>query len=157
MSRLSMLIELARNGRQFTAYLPAKPTGKTATRRRGAILGVRSVNKLPPVNPSSEFSKLEEAVLTALLEGPTRNFVQPLSYLSEQILPNNPSMLNGVLRKMQEKGVITTPESSAGEMGVKLTLKGAVIALYGSWMFESSPGDEKLPWLTQLPSVQHST
>lgn len=156
MKRLSMLIELARNGKRLTASLTTQSPPKRRVQSRGAILGARRIMETAKVDESRDLQKQEDAVLMTLLEQPTRNMVYPLNRLSEQVLPVDLSNLRGILQRMQERGEITLAKNAEGELGAKLTLKGSVVALYGSWLLESCQAGEKRPSLIQLPSVQLS-
>jgi hypothetical protein len=90
----------------------------------------------PPEIQPKKRSEPEERVLAAFLELPLKNQVLSLNDLSKYVFPDNPTLLQTVLQNMHEGNLIRMVQTEDGLRGVKLTLKGAVTALYGEWPFE---------------------
>lgn len=148
MNRLSTKIELARNGPQFKLSLLTESSSRVRTRARGAILGARSSSQ-QVISQLEDLPRQEEAVLSALSELSTGDSAYPLKRLREEVFYGDARKLEGVLEGMQRKGVITLEKGAEEEWRARLTLKGAVVALYGDWLLERSLDGTK-PGLIQV-------
>ncbi len=153
MKGLSTLLELARNGKQSKVSLHDETTARARARVRGAILGARST-KERAVEEVENFSRQEEAILNALLEHATGDLAFPIDRLCKEIFSGDTRRLTGVLQRIQEEGLIAVATAN-GEPGAKLTLKGAVFALYGDWLLEERGNPEK-DSLLQIPAIRHA-
>jgi hypothetical protein len=142
MIRLTTLLELARNGKQFKTSLVTESSSRVRAHARGAILGARS-STVPSIRQVESFQSQEEAMLSALVEPSHGDSAFPLDRLCEQVFYGDTRRLEGVLRRMQEKGMITMVRGADEELSVRLTLKGAVVALYGNWLLEESNDEVK--------------
>lgn len=154
MNYLTTWFELARNGKQFTLALFTESPPRVKARARGSILGTGSPSELS-IKQVESFPRQEEAVLTALLELSAGDSAFQVNRLCEQVFNGDRRSLEGVLQRMQERGVVTLEKGADGELAAKLTLKGAVVALYGDWLLGDRYDDSK-PSSAQVPLVRSS-
>ncbi len=106
---------------------------------RGVILGMRGESKLPDASGHDLASEVEETVLSCLMEEPRTDFIFPLGALNKRMFRESRSILEEVLKKMESQRTIKMEETIEGEIGVKLTLEGAMRVLFGNWFSDYVP------------------
>lgn len=164
MNRISRLKERLES-RRWRKNDPTAPSSKKASSPRGVILGMRSESRLTDASGRDLDLEVEETVLSCLVEDPRTDLLFPISALSRRMLPENQPILKEVLKKMESNGVIKIIATNEGEIGVKLTLEGAMRTLYGDWYPVYTPeltpirnGGRKrqipTPMAHQIPSKQ---
>lgn len=153
MNRLLSLLELAGKGKQFKTSL-TETSPRAHSPARGAILGARSSNQRS-FNQVEDFHREDESVLNALIELSAGDSPAPVNRLCEKVFNGDTRKLERVLPRMQVSGVIALEKGANGELGVKLTVKGAVVALYGDWLLGECHNNTNLS-SPQIPATKSS-